>query len=494
MTSKVFKGSLWMLLSQVAPLGISIFATPIVIRLLGSEAYGVLILVALIPTYFAFADFGMDMASTKFSSEAYAAADAEKEGLVVRTSAIITVAASAPIGLAIFLLSWRIAGMFNVPENLHADAALALKIASATFVVAFLSNIFNTPQVVRLRLGPCTVVNAGFRMLGIIATPVVIYFGFGIVGVASVLLATALMTLAAQVYLSGRLLPNVYALTIDRGAVRPLLKFGGALVGASIAGLLLANAEKAILPLITSVRELAYYSVAFTIASMLTMFSNSMGRALLPAFSQMINLEDRAPLRILFLRGIRFNLIFLVPAILFLMVVGKPFLTMWAGTEFGEKSIIPFLILLIGLAFNVLTYLPFTVILASGRTDILAKIYWLELLPFLLLAATLIHYLGGVGAAIAWSSRIIIDSGLVFFATRRVSGLWISSNIARVMLVAGTTIIIPFTLSFLYGSASRVVVLVSSSLLILYALFVWKFVLERDELDWFVSRTIGTRC
>ena len=98
MTTKVVKGSLWTLLGQVLPLGISLFTTPFVIRMLGSEGYGVLILIGLIPSYFAFADFGMSLASTKFASEAYAAGDREKEAQVVRTAALIAFFSSLPVG------------------------------------------------------------------------------------------------------------------------------------------------------------------------------------------------------------------------------------------------------------------------------------------------------------------------------------------------------------------------------------------------------------
>ncbi|MBK7801073.1 MAG: oligosaccharide flippase family protein [Chloracidobacterium sp.] len=119
MTTKVVKGSLWTLAGQVAPLGVSLFTTPFVIRLLGSEGYGVLILVGLIPTYFAFADFGMGIASTKFASEAYAAGDSEKEARTVRTAALIALIVSLPVAAAIFIFSNAAIAAFNVPAHLQ---------------------------------------------------------------------------------------------------------------------------------------------------------------------------------------------------------------------------------------------------------------------------------------------------------------------------------------------------------------------------------------
>ena len=78
MTTRVVKGSLWTLLGQVLPMAVALIATPFTIRFLGSEAYGVVILVGLIPMYFSFADFGMGIASTKFGSEAYGEGNRKK--------------------------------------------------------------------------------------------------------------------------------------------------------------------------------------------------------------------------------------------------------------------------------------------------------------------------------------------------------------------------------------------------------------------------------
>ncbi|MDI1243729.1 MAG: hypothetical protein PSX80_17600, partial [bacterium] len=71
------------LVGSVAPLAVSFISTPFVIRFLGTESYGLLLLVGLIPTYLMFADFGMGVASTKFASEAFGRGDEKKEAEIV---------------------------------------------------------------------------------------------------------------------------------------------------------------------------------------------------------------------------------------------------------------------------------------------------------------------------------------------------------------------------------------------------------------------------
>ena len=135
MTTKVVKGSLWTMAGQVLPMAASFISIPFIIRFLGSEAYGVLVLVTLIPSYFIFADFGMNMASTKFGSEAYAEGARRKEGEVVRTAALIAFFSALPVAAGVFIFSFPIVEALQVPEYLQNQASVALKITAATFVL-----------------------------------------------------------------------------------------------------------------------------------------------------------------------------------------------------------------------------------------------------------------------------------------------------------------------------------------------------------------------
>src|SRR5262245_35025125 len=108
MTTKVIKGSFWGFLGQILPLPVTLITTPFIIRCLGPDSYGVLVLINLIPIYFTFADFGMNYGSTKFASEAYAAGDAESEAKIVRTAALIAFLSSLPVALLIIIFSPQI--------------------------------------------------------------------------------------------------------------------------------------------------------------------------------------------------------------------------------------------------------------------------------------------------------------------------------------------------------------------------------------------------
>jgi hypothetical protein len=280
--------------AHVLPMLVSLISTPFIIRMLGSEPYGVLILIGLIPTYLGFADFGMNLASTRFASEAYAAGDDVQEARIIRTAALIAMMSSLPFAAGLFLLSTPIVQEFNVPDYLLDQASVALKFASATFVIGFLNSILSTPLLTRIRMDLSALANTVPRVLMTAATPIVLYLGGGILEAAILVFASTTTTFIWQVILSAKLLPNLIGLSVDRKMFRPLLGFGAGLLIAMIASTLLVNLEKILLTSLVSVESLAYYSIAFTFSTMTSLLSFAMIQALLPAFSQLLGDEKRA--------------------------------------------------------------------------------------------------------------------------------------------------------------------------------------------------------
>jgi O-antigen/teichoic acid export membrane protein len=490
MTTKVVKGSLWTLAGQVLPLFASLVSTPFVIRFLGSEAYGVLILVGLIPNYFAFADFGMGIASTKFGSEAYGQGLRKKEGEVVRTAGFITLSASLLVAVPLFVFShWIITTWFKVPENYQSMASIALKITSASFVLSILSSVLNTPQLSRLRMDLNTLVNAVPKILMAIATPLVLYSGGFVIEAVWVAFFAAVLIFSGTVFFSGRLLPELYTPTINRNLFRPLLKFGGGWLIAMIAAILLSNVEKLLLARYVSVQSLAHYSVAFTFANMATMFSMAMTQSLIPAFSQLLAPEKRAEFDALFGRSIRLNLIWVLPALMVMFVVAKPFFTIWAGAEFGAASSQPFYVLLFGLLFNILAYIPHSTITASGRTDVLAKLYWVELVLYVAAAVWLVSSYEIIGAAAAWSLRVVVDAFLVIWLAKKIVGVKFRFFNHFASLVLGVAFLLPpVFFAYFYNNFSLWLIPLVLASTVVYSLVIWKTFVDADEKRWIKAK------
>jgi O-antigen/teichoic acid export membrane protein len=214
-----------------------------------------------------------------------------------------------------------------------------------------------------------------------------------------------------------------------------------------------------------------------------------MVQSLIPAFSQMLTSDTRKDFDILFSRFVRVNLAWIFPAVMMLFVVARPFFTIWAGPEFGAESSLPFYILLLGLIFNMPAYVPYTAIAATGRTDLLAKLYWVELAVYAFAAYVLISYLGIIGAAAAWSLRVIIDAFAMVWLSKRFAGISFSFVRHLGSLAVGIALLLPpIMFSALYDNYSPFLIGLVPLSVGLYSIVIWKSFLEADERTWIKAR------
>jgi O-antigen/teichoic acid export membrane protein len=489
MTTKVVKGSLWTLAGQVAPLLATLISTPITIRLLGNEGYGILILVGLIPMYISFADLGMGVASTRFGSVSYAAGDRLGESSAIWTAATIATFTSLIFAIPVFILSGHIMDALNVPSAMWAEGTTALRIAIVAFVFSLLGNIFNTPQLARLRMDLNSVVGGVSRVLAALAVPTVIYFGGGIVGATAAGLVVAVLTLGVHFAISRRLLIELAKPKFNPALIRPMLKFGLGLMISGVAAVFLANFEKLSLPRLVSVESLAFYSVAFTLANMATMYSVAMIQSLVPAFSQLQHPGKRNELQALYSRSVRLNILILLPVLMLMFVAAEPFFTIWAGEAFGRESTLPFHILLLGLLFNLVAYVPHGALTAAGRTDIFAKLYWLEAIFYVIAVVLLVNKFQMIGAAMAWSLRVILDAFLIVWLTKRTVGLSFKFGGYVKGILGGMAILsLPIYFTAYYGNFSLWLLIVVPASGAIYVLLAWKTILTSEEKLWFRQR------
>lgn len=484
MTTKVVKGSIWTLGGAVLPLAVSFFSTPFIIRYLGSETYGVLLLVGLIPTYFSFADLGMGVASTRFASEAYGRGDHKIEGEIVRGAALIALTGSMLFAVPIILFAPAIIEQFGISPDLRQTASTALRITTSAFVLGVIASVLNTPMLSRLRMDLNTVTSTIPKLLIGLGTPALLYVGGGVLSAVAMAFLAALAGLILVFYFSARLLPDLAELTVNTKHFRPLIKFGLGCVASGIAAILLMNLEKLAISRLASVKDLAYYSVAATFAGMTTMFSLAMVQSLIPAFSQLLSAEKKAEFDRLFFRSMRLNVLWLLPVLTLMFIIARPFFTLWAGPEFGKNSTPPFYILLVGLFFNVLAFVPQTTLAASGRTDLLAKLYWLELIIYGGLVAFLVYRYGIVGAALAWSIRVILDAVAIAALSIRVVGVPLHQFRSILVALTAALSLVPAIVFASYNNFTLWLLLITPLSCAVYAAIMWKVFLDSDEVNW----------
>lgn len=423
LTSRVVRGSMWNFGGQGVTLLATLIATPFVIRLLGTEGYGLLALINALIVYLAFGDMGMAWASTRFASEAHARGDDQGEATVIWTALVVAA------GPALFVASILIFGArplvqygLRLPLHLQVAAVIALRLAAVVFVARALVGVLNTPELVRLRMDLVTLINVGTLVGQIVLVPVVLFLGGGLTGAVTVIAGSAVLCACLHGLVSLRLLPQFARPRLDLALLKPLARFGGAVVIASFVTLLLGNVDKVLVSRFASVETLAYYAVALNLASMLTQAPMAMVQSLLPAFSQLQAHPDHSDLYALYQRALRGTLLWVAPAAILICVVARPFFTIWAGPEYGRASTLPLYVLAGGLIFEAMSYVPVYLLIALGRADTVARWNGAMLVPYIVLSTFAIIWLGAVGAAVVWSLRAVVSAIAFALTVKGISG------------------------------------------------------------------------
>ncbi|MEP7149352.1 MAG: flippase [Acidobacteriota bacterium] len=494
MTTKVVKGSIWTLAGQIFPLGASLVATPFVIRFLGAEQYGVLALINVLLGYLAFADFGMSLASTNFASEAYAKGSVDKEGKAVRLAVLIGLGTTTITAVLVIIFARVIVvDLLRIPDHLQDVAVIGIYLSCVTFTSRVLSAIVCTPQLVRLRMDLNSSVNAIFNVVQIVTVPLVIFLGGGLIGAVITIMCSAIGALLVHLVVSRKLLRSLFEFSIDPDAVKPLLRFGSSIFIALVASVLLANLEKVVLTRYTSVTVLAYYTVAFTLANMMTLFAASMAQSLIPAFSQLYSNQQVPELQALYARAIRLNLVIFAPVAMVLALIAEPFFTIWAGEEFGRESTIPFYTLLAGLMFSFAASVAGAMLVAARKTHASAILYWVELFPYLIVVTGLTLTLGAVGAALAWSLRLVVETAALLFIVKRTVGLSFDIVDKKMLTLMFGILLLSISpiLTVLTTGHTGVLAAVALVCLGVYALMIWFRVLSIEEKNFLRGKLSG---
>jgi O-antigen/teichoic acid export membrane protein len=231
------------------------------------------------------------------------------------------------------------------------------------------------------------------------------------------------MGAGANLMVATRLQPELRRFRFNKRLLPPLLRYGAPLSLAGLAAIPLETAERFLLALNRSTTVVAHYAVAASLGTILAVLPQQLAGPLMPALVRLEAGGRADEHRALYRKSLQVLFLSLTPASILLALLAQPFLSFWAGANYGRYSTAPFFVILGGLWFNAFAYVPYAYLISAGRTKTIAYIRIVELLPYIAGAALLTAKYGAIGAAMAWSARVVVDSVLLSAVVRYIAGL-----------------------------------------------------------------------
>jgi O-antigen/teichoic acid export membrane protein len=398
-------------IGAVLPIAIALVTVPIYISYIGPARYGILSIVWLILGYFGFLDFGLSRAATnalaKLSHESK-----DERTAVLMTSLYFNVVLSAFGGVIVYfggrtLLPYLV----TISDSMRGEVETALPWIACMLPLAMVAGVSRGAIQSRERFFDLNVLDLiGFTLGQFLPILFIVTIKPTLAVVIPAAFLARVLSVALNLAWAARLENINTAFVFDRSRFKQLFAFGVWVTVINIISPLLTSIDQLLVGSTLGAAAVTYYAVPMSLVNRSQILSHSLSAALFPRFSNLssepaMSLAKKAVLSL----GYGFGAI-CGSAI----IIGRPFLALWLGADFASQAALVLELLLIGAWFNGIAYIPNALLQGQGRPDLVGKLHALEFIPYVAVLWFLLHRFGLVGAALAWSSRVVVDSALLF--------------------------------------------------------------------------------
>jgi O-antigen/teichoic acid export membrane protein len=481
----ITKGSLlvnntfYFLLSQVIPLLVAIFSIPLLINGLGVERFGVLTIVWMVTGYYSLFDFGVGRALTKMVSERLGAGNVQEIPALVWTALFFVLLMGLVGTLLVSAISPYLAReVLQIPPEMQTETLNVLYLLAVSIPIVISATSLRGVLEAYQRFAVISIIRTPVGMLTFLSPLLVLPFSQNIFHIVAALLVVRIVEWLAYLLICFRVIPSLRNdIAPQRTLLRPLISTGGWMTVSNIVGPTMLYLDRFLISGIISLSAVAYYTTPYEVLNRLMIIPGALVGVLFPAFSHSFE-HDRNHTTMMFFRGVKYTFIAMFPVILVVITLAYEGLELWLGSEFAQNSTSVLQLLAIGALFNSITYIPYALVQAGGRSDLTAKLHFIEF-PFYLLAIWWLTSNYGIeGAAFAWALRLAVDALILYGMAQRLLNI----NLLNIKVISFAIGVI----FFLLVSAALPADMTLKSLFLLmtilaFVLVAWFKMLSSDE-------------
>lgn len=417
----VARNSFLSLASEVWTLLVLFVAMPIVIRVLGPDAFGLFSLAWVVLGYMAILDFGVSRAATKFVSEHLSREDLGSVERVCRTAITSNLVLGVAGGAAVLVLTpWLAGRIFHLAGGLQSEARGVFVALALSVPILLMQSVIRSILASYQKFGWISGLNSAAITLQWGGACVLALLGFrvGPIVIACVIMRAA-TTVGYAIVLS-RIDRQFVGLDFsDFDELWRLLRFGGWVTISQLMTPVLLYLDRILVASLISLTAMTMYVIPYEVITRLRIVPASLVNSLFPSLSERSATPSKDSLVWLYNESLKYLLLLLLPCFLVLAFLGSDIIAVWVGPEYAANGGQVLRIMAGGALLNSLSYVPYAALLALGRPDWPAKFHLAELPLYVGLSFLLIPHWGIVGAAWAVTIRLAGDAVALFWAAGR---------------------------------------------------------------------------
>src|SRR5882762_3787179 len=319
---------------------LAIVATPVIIRALGAELYGVYILVVAVTSYIGLVELNLSSALVKYVAEHAGRDEPQLVGEVIGNTVMLYLVLSTAAATVFLLIGRPLLPHLNIPANYLGMAWRALVISAVSLPLALMSGTLVMLPAAIGRFDVSVVATAIISTASTAATVVVALLGGKLVALALVNAVTALVATITYVAIGKQVFIGVpFRPRWNRTRAATLLQFSAFSFLSKLSGTLVNTIDRLAISVVLGPAAVAYYSVPASLLRRIGGLTNRMAYVVLPVASELTGRLDYARLRRAYVRASRMTWYIGFGVSVALCLFGKPLLALWVGHVFAEKGV-----------------------------------------------------------------------------------------------------------------------------------------------------------
>ncbi len=382
---------------------LTLVITPLTVRIVGMEAYGLVGFIAILQVVLSTFDLGLSTTLTRSVSADQSPNHSGSQRLV-NSAAMFFWSVAGVIAVAFFAFGdWVAKSWLQSVDLPHTTVTLAVQIIgiylALRWPVALYAGVISGLQRMEV-LNLIKVGSVALRLLGGVA---VLLWRKDLPSLLVWFAVSALVEVIAYVTVTHRLMPGLHRRpSFSWVAVKPVWRFALSMNLIALLAMLLTQLDRIIISKVLSLESLGLYSLAYNTAVSISLIQTATISALLPSLASDFAINERTRLLAHYNKGSQLTAYVITLPSFLLIFFGYDVLSLWITPAAAEGAYIATGILALGFLFNAAVANCYAAAVASGHpslplhVNLAGAVFYLPSLYWLIIR----H--GIVGAALAW--------------------------------------------------------------------------------------------
>ncbi len=309
---------------------------------LGEARYGVWVLIGSVFRYRLVLGMGLNSAINRRIPMYLAKDDEQGIQSVISTALLFFSVVAVVLALLSLLLYVKVGDWFAIEPDLVAGARQLVLIVGLGFAASTPLQLTTAVLSGLQRYDVISIVTLVVLTARTILIVALLLRGYGLLTLGYIYGISEIVARALQYFYARRLLPAVSISwkSVDRTLLKEMLSYGVNTFLYATGALIVYRASETIIGIFLGTTEVAQFSVAAAGVLLLSQFVQSFTAAIKPAVTDLDARNDQVRVRQIAFLTQKYSLLLLIPAAVFLAVMGREFLTIWVGAQFEDPAVI----------------------------------------------------------------------------------------------------------------------------------------------------------